>query len=106
MKHTEAAVAKLVAEHRISEDVAAELHAALASDAPHSVDEGRHKLVAEIIGYLGAALVVVAVGLVIGSRWAAWNSVTRQAVLVVVAVGLLAAQHAIGTATDTKRRRR
>lgn len=104
MKHTEEVVARLLSEHRISDDVAAELRAALASDAPPPVDEGRHKLVAEIIGYLGAALVVVAVGLVIGSRWAAWNSVTRQAVLVVVAIGLLAAQHVIGTSTDTKRR--
>lgn len=104
MQNTEAAIAKLEAEQRISEDVAAELRSAVAADAPTSSDEGRHKLVAEIVGYLGAALVVVAVGLLIGSRWAAWNSVTRQSVLVVVAIGLLVAQHFIGTTTDTKRR--
>lgn len=104
MNNTQAAVDKLLAEQRISDDVAAELRAAIATDAPPLVEETRHKLVAEIVGYLGAALVVVAVAMLISSRWAAWNSVTRQAVLVVVAVGLLVAQRSIGTSSDTKRR--
>lgn len=104
MKKVEEALAKLVAEERISDDAAHELQAAINADRPSVVEETRHKLIAEIVGYLGAALVVVAVGLVIGSRWAAWNSITRQAVLVVVAVALLAAQQIIGTSTDMKRR--
>lgn len=104
MQNIEATIARLATEQRITPDVADELRAAAAADAPTHVDDARHKLVAEIVGYLGAALVVVAVGLLVGSRWAAWNSVTRQAVLVVVAVGLLLAQRAIGTGTDTKRR--
>lgn len=104
MKHVEATLAKLVEEHRIPDDAAQELRAAIAADAPSQVEETRHKLIAEILGYLGAALVVVAVGLVIASRWAAWNSVTRQAVLVVVAIALLAGQQVIGTSTDMKRR--
>jgi len=104
MKNVQDALDRLVAEQRISDDAAAELWAAIDRDAPAAADESRRKLLAEIVGYLGAALVVVAIGLVIGSRWAAWNSLTRQAVLVVVAIALLAGQHVIGTATDTKRR--
>ena len=104
MRHVEAAVSKLAAEQRIPADVERELRDAIAADAPSQVQETRNKLIAEIVGYLGAALVVVAIALLISSRWAAWNSVTRQAVLVVVAGALLGAQRAIGTSTDTKRR--
>ena len=104
MRNVQAALEKLVSEHRISDDAAAELRTAIEQDQPQRQEEARHRLVAEIVAYLGAALVIVAVGLVIGSRWAAWNSLTRQAVLVVVAILLLAAQHVIGTDTRTKLR--
>lgn len=104
MKNVQDVLSRLVAEQRISDDAAAELRAAIERDAPTTVDESRRKLLAEIVGYLGAALVVVAIGLVIGSRWSAWNSLTRQAVLVIVAIALLVGQHVIGTGTDTKRR--
>lgn len=104
MTNVQDVLGRLVAEQRISDEAAAELRAAIERDAPTAVDESRRKLLAEIVGYLGAALVVVAIGLVIGSRWSAWNSVTRQAVLVIVAIALLVGQHVIGTGTDTKRR--
>lgn len=104
MRNVEAALEKLVTEQRISTDAADELRAAMLRDEPAQPEDGRHRLVAEIVGYLGAALVVVAVFLVIGSRWAAWNSVTRQAVLVMVALLLLTGQRLIGTDTSTKRR--
>ena len=104
MKNVQAVLSQLVSEQRISDDAAAELRAAIERDAPAAVDESRRKLLAEIVGYLGAALVVVAIGLVIGSRWSAWNSLTRQGVLVIVAIALLVGQHVIGTGTDTKRR--
>lgn len=104
MRNVESTLVKLLAEGRVAEDVAAELRAAIERDLPARGEEARHRLVAEIVGYLGAALVVVAVGLVVGSRWAAWNSITRQAVLVVVAIALLVGQHIIGTGTETKRR--
>lgn len=92
----------LLAEERITPDVAAELHSALTADARE--EPSGHHLLAEVLGYLGAMLVVVGIVLVVGSRWASWNAPTRQAVLVVIALALLVAAARVGAATDTRRR--
>ncbi|MHB0929662.1 MAG: DUF2157 domain-containing protein [Candidatus Nanopelagicales bacterium] len=87
---------------RLADDVAAELRAALLEEQRDETS-GR-RLAGEIVGYLGAVLVVVAIVLVIGSRWSAWSSVTRQGVLAAVAVALLIVASIIGCANDTRRR--
>ncbi len=87
---------------RLADDVAAELRAALADE--QRAESGDRTLAAEIMGYLGAVLVVVAIVLVIGSRWSAWDSITRQGVLVTVALALLIAALLIGSFNDTRRR--
>ena len=104
--HLEALLARLQAEAKLSEDTVAEIRVAAASDAAvtPTTHAGWRKVAAEIVAYLGAALVVVAIILIIADRWAMWGSAVRQGVLVAVAAALLIAAAVTGSATPTRRR--